>query len=141
MLIDKLKSDIEFAVRSRSELASSLLKIVLGDCQLKNDFSDEFIVKTCRKLIESNTETIKLSKGRDEVSLTRQNELLRDYVPSLLNEAEVQIYSDQISIEILDAKSEGQAIGCLMRHLKGLGLNTSGEIAKESVKKIRGVKV
>lgn len=135
-LIDRLKTDIGFAVRARSELASSLLKLVLGDCQSKNDYSDEFIVKTCRDIIKNNNKTIEL--GGESVKLSRENELLRAYIPYELSEAEVEVYADQISTEIMAAKSDGQAIGVLNKHLKGLDLKTSGEVAKISVKRIRG---
>lgn len=72
-----------------------------------------------------------------KVKLLRENELLRSYVPAELSEAELQVYIDQISPQIMAAKSEGQAIGCLVKHLKSLSLTTSGETAKSAVKKIR----
>jgi uncharacterized protein YqeY len=136
MLIDRLKSDILFAVKAKSELAIGLLKLVLGECQAKDNYSDDFIVKFCRKVIENNLETMRLAG--EKVKLLRENELLRAYVPAELSEAELQVYIDQISPEIMAAKSEGQAIGILSKHLKGLSLITSGETAKSAVKRIRG---
>ena len=136
VLIDRLKADILFAVKAKSELAVGLLKLVLGECQAKDNYKDDFIVKFCRKVIESNIETMRLAG--EKVNLLRENELLRSYVPSELSEAELQVYVDQISPEIMAAKSEGQAIGCLVRHLKSLSLTTSGEVAKATVKRIRG---
>ena len=135
-LITRLKADINFAVKAQSSLASSLLKLVLGDCQSKNDYSDEFIVKTCRDIIKNNNKTIEL--GGESVKLSRENELLRAYIPYELNQAEVEVYADQISTEIMAAKSDGQAIGVLNKHLKMLDLRTSGDVAKISVKRIRG---
>jgi len=136
MLIDRLKSDILFAVKAKSELAVGLLKLVLGECQAKDNYNDDFIVKFCRKVIENNVQTMSLAG--EQVKLLRENELLRAYVPAELSEAELQVYIDQISPEIMAAKSEGQAIGCLVKHLKSLSLTTSGETAKSAVKRIRG---
>ena len=39
MLIDRLKADILFAVKAKSELAIGLLKLVLGECQAKDNYN------------------------------------------------------------------------------------------------------
>jgi uncharacterized protein YqeY len=135
MLIDRLKSEIEYATRYKDRMLSSLLKIVLGDCQTKNKFDDDFIELTCRKLIESNLETIKL--GGESTQLNIENVILNKYVKKDLSEAELQIHTDKLSIEITDAKSEGQAVGVLMKYLRSIDLRTSGDAAKSVVKAIR----
>lgn len=135
MLIDQLKSDIERATRGRNTLASSLLKVVLAECQTRNKFDDDFIVAYCRKMIQSNLETI--GAGGDQVKLNRENELLRSYVPASLNEEELQVHADKMQIEILAARSEGQAIGILSKHLKSLGLSAHGDVLKKVVSKIK----
>jgi uncharacterized protein YqeY len=137
MLIDQLKSDIELATRGRNALASALLKVVLGECQAKNKFDDEFIVSYCRKMIQSNLETIGL--GGDSVKLNRENELLRSYVPASLTAEELQIHVDKLYIEIVSAKSEGQATGILSKYLKSLGLSADGAVMVPLVKKARAV--
>jgi uncharacterized protein YqeY len=134
-MIDRLKSDILYATKNKDRLLSSLLKIVLGDCQLKNKFDDEFIQQTCKKMIESNLETLKL--GGHSTQLLTENEILSEYVPKELSEAELQIHADKLSIEITDAKSEGQAVGLLMKYLKSLDLKTNGNAAKSVVQAIR----
>ena len=140
MLIDRLKSEIEYATRNRVRMLSSLLKIVLGDCQTKNKFDDDFIELTCHKLIESNLETIKL--GGESTLLRTENEILSEYIKPELSEAELQIHADKMSIEIADAKSEGQAVGVLMKYLKSLDLKTNGNAVKAAVQVIRnGVSV
>ena len=135
MLIEKLKTDILMATRTRNALASALLKVVLGECQSKNKFDDDFIVSYCRKMIQSNLETI--AHGGDQVKLTRENELLRMYLPPSLSEEELQIHADKLQIQILDTKSEGQAIGVLSKYLKSIGCNASGDLIKKVVSKIR----
>ncbi len=134
-LIDRLKSDILYATKNRVSLMSSLLKIVLGDCQTKNKFDDDFIELTCRKLVESNLETIKL--GGESALLRTENEILSAYIKQELSEAELQIHADKLAIEIADAKSEGQAVGLLMKYLRSIDLRTSGAAAKAAVQAIR----
>lgn len=135
MLVDRLKSDILYATKNRDRLLSGLLKIVLGDCQLKNKFDDAFIQQTCKKMIESNLETLKL--GGHSTQLLTENEILSEYVPKELSEAELQIHADKMSIEIADARSEGQAVGLLLKYLKSIDLNANGTAAKAAVKVIR----
>jgi hypothetical protein len=134
-LIDQLRSDIERATRGRNALASALLKLVLGECQSKNKFDDDFIIAYCRKMIQSNIETMNL--GGDSVKLNRENELLRSYVPASLSGQELQIHLDKLSIEIRDAKSDGQAFGVVSKYLKSLGLSVELDLLKSSVKLAR----
>ena len=135
MVIDQLKSDIERATKGRNTVASSILKVVLGECQTKNRFDDDFIVAYCRKMIQSNIETINL--GGDSVKLNRENELLRSYVPASLSEHELQIHADKLQIEILAARSDGQAIGVLSKYLKSIGLSANGDVMKNVISRMK----
>ncbi len=137
MLIDRLKADIEFALRTRNEVAKDVLRLVLSDAQRASESpTDEVIIKVCRKIIEANLETIKLG---GPIKLSRENELLRDYVPKEATLEEIQIHVDRVAIEIADCKTEGKAIGVLAAHLKGIGITVNGETLKASVKGIRDV--
>jgi hypothetical protein len=134
MIIDTLKADILLATKTRNQLASDVLKVVLAECQLRNNFTDDFIIKFCRKLVESNSETMKFGES---VKLSRENELLRSYLPKEVSGVELSVYAGRISDEIKAAKTEGQAIGVLVKYVKSLGLVTSGEPVKEIVQKLR----
>ena len=134
MLIDIIKADITTATRMRNQLASDILKVVLGECQTKNNFTDEFIVRYCRDIVKGNTET--LSFG-DNVKLSRENELLRSYLPKEVGEADLIVYANQIPDDIKAAKSDGQAVGVLVKHVKALGLLANGDLAKKVVATLR----
>lgn len=71
------------------------------------------------------------------MKLTRENELLRSYVPASLSEEELQIHADKMQIEILAARSEGQAIGALTKHLKSIGLHAHRETIKNVIAKMK----
>lgn len=136
MLIDTIKADITTATRMRNQLASDILKVVLGECQTKNNFSDDFIIKYCRDIVKGNTETMKFGES---VKLSRENELLRSYLPNELSKEELEVYAGQISGEIKAAQSDKHAIGVLIKYVKSLGLLASGDAAKELVSSIRNV--
>ena len=78
MLIDVIKANIISATKMRNQLASDILKVVLGECQTRNDFTDDFIIRYCREIVKGNTETMKFGES---AKLSRENELLRSYLP------------------------------------------------------------
>lgn len=134
MLIDVIKADITTATRIRNQLASDILKVVLGECQTKNNFTDEFIVKYCRDIVKGNIETMSFGES---VKLSRENELLRSYLPKEVSEADLIVYANQIPGEIKAAKSDGRAVGVLVKYVKALGLLANGDVAKKVVVLLR----
>ena len=134
MLIDTIKADITTATRMRNQLASDILKVVLGECQTRNDFTDDFIIRYCREIVKGNTETMKFGES---AKLSRENELLRSYLPKEVSKEELEVYAGQISGEIKAAQSDKHAIGVLIKYVKSLGLLASGDVAKEVILPIR----
>ena len=134
VLIDVIKADITTATRMRNQLASDILKVVLGECQTKNNFTDEFIVRYCRYIVKGNNETMSFGES---VKLSRENELLRSYLPKEVSEADLLVYANQIPDDIKAAKSDGQAVGVLVKYVKSLGLLANGELAKKVVASFR----
>ena len=134
MLIDVIKADITAATRSRNQLASDILKVVLGECQTRNNFTDEFVIRYCREIVKGNTETMKFG---DSVKLSRENELLRSYLPKEVSKEELEVYAGQISGEIKAAQSDKHAVGVLIKYVKSLGLLASGDVSKEVILPIR----
>jgi hypothetical protein len=134
MIIDTIKADILSATKSRNTTASEILEVVLGECQSKDNFTDDFVIRYCRKLVEANTETMKFG---DYAKLSRQNELLRSYLPKEVSEDELVVYAKQISEDIKSAKSDGQAVGALVKHVKALGLTANGDLAKKVIAILR----
>jgi uncharacterized protein YqeY len=134
MLIDVIKADITTATRMRNQLASDILKVVLGECQTKNNFTDDFIIKYCRDIVKGNTETMQFGES---VKLSRENELLRSYLPKEVSEDELVVYANQIVTDIKAAKSDGQAVGVLVKYVKALGLLANGDLAKKVVATLR----
>ena len=134
VLIDTIKADITTATRMRNQLASDILKVVLGECQTRNDFTDDFIIRYCREIVKGNTETMKFGES---AKLSRENELLRSYLPKEVSKVELEVYAGQISGEIKAAQSDKHAIGVLIKYVKSLGLLASGDVAKEVISPLR----
>jgi hypothetical protein len=134
MLIDIIKADILSATKSRNTIASDILKLVLSECQTKNNFTDDFVIRHCRNLIEGN---IALMKFEESSKLSRENELLRSYLPREVGEADLIVYANQIPDDIKAAKSDGQAVGVLVKYVKALGLLANGDLAKKVVATLR----
>ena len=134
VLIDVIKANIISATKMRNQLASDLLKVVLGECQTRNDFTDDFIIRYCREIVKGNTETMKFGES---AKLSRENELLRSYLPKEVSKVELEVYAGQISGEIKAAQSDKHAVGVLIKYVKSLGLLASGDAAKEVISPLR----
>ena len=134
MLIDVIKANIISATKMRNQLASDILKVVLGECQTRNDFTDDFIIRYCREIVKGNTETMKFGES---AKLSRENELLRSYLPKEVSKVELEVYAGQISGEIKAAQSDKHAVGVLIKYVKSLGLLASGDASKEVILPIR----
>lgn len=134
-LEDEIRSSITKAVKLNNQLAKDVLRLVISDANHIGGTSDENIIKSCRKIIEGNNETIK--HGGDNVKLRRENELLRSYIPKEYSLEEIQIHVDRLSSELRECKSDGKAIGLLSKALKDIGVSVSGDTLKAAVLSVR----
>lgn len=87
-LINKLKEDIRTATKNRDGLKSDILKLILGECQTRNDESDKFILSYMKKVIANNEETIKYKGG--DAKLAQENSILNVYLPPKLSSSELE---------------------------------------------------
>ena len=131
-LVDRIKSDITSALRANNQVAKDVLRLVVSDSErIENNPTDNTVVKTCRKIIEANTETLRL--GGESQKLRREIALLSAYVPQESTLEEIQIHVDRLAPQLAECKTEGKAIGLLSKTLKDLGITVSGETLKAAV--------
>jgi hypothetical protein len=123
MLIDQIKADILSATKLRNTLAANILKVVLSECQRADNTTDDFVIKYCKKLIQANDETIKLGGS---VNLSRENELLRAYVPPTATLEEVRAVASTLTLD-----QSKKSIGTLMSACKKAGLRPEIETINE----------
>jgi hypothetical protein len=76
-------------------------------------------------------------KFGESAKLSRENELLRSYLPKEVSKVELEVYAGRISEEIKAAKSDKHAIGVLVKYVKSLGLIANGEVSKEVIAPLR----
>jgi uncharacterized protein YqeY len=142
MLVDDLKKRITQAMKERDEVAKDVLRVALGDIQTQEHrmnatMSDEDAIAVVRKLVKSNEETLASSTGERAATLTRENEILAALLPKRMTVDEIAgaLVSQRDAIRA--AKSDGQATGVAMKHLKTTGASFDGNDVSEAVKRVR----
>jgi uncharacterized protein YqeY len=148
MLIDDIKKRITAAMKSGDTLARDVLRLAQSEIQTNEArkaasggeaFSEEESVAVVRKLIKSNEETLALAaEGARATDLRREIEVLTELLPARLGPAQiVEILASQHEA-IKAAKSDGQATGVAMKHIKSVGASVDGKDVASAVKTIRG---
>src|SRR5262249_25424033 len=96
-----------------------------------------------RKLIAGNDETRRELEGRGQTAhpsyerLARENAYLQTLLPRTLDRAAIRRELEPVAAELRAAKSDGQATGLAMKHLKQGGLAVQGEDVAAAVKELR----
>lgn len=143
MLTDDLKKRVTEAVKSGDTVARDVLRLALGELQMgearKNaPLTEDEATAVVRKLVKSNEETLALTSDEGRASaLRRELEVLTALLPaSLTPDQIVEMLASQREA-IRAAKSDGQATGVAMKHLKASGANASGADVTVAVKRLR----
>jgi len=144
MLVDDLKKRIAAAMKSGDTIARDVLRLALSEIQAAEarksaTFTDEEAAAALRKLIKSNEETLALS-GDDAraADLRHEIEALTSLLPAQLTPAQIAELLASQHEAIKAAKSDGQATGIAMKHLKTVGAAVDGKDVATAVKQIRG---
>jgi uncharacterized protein YqeY len=147
-LKEKVRGKFEEARRAGNREEKNLLSVILGDvataeARSGKDVPDAEVEKLLRKLVESNTETLAQLKSHQRgddpqvAVLERENAVLKTLLPQALDAAAIASALEAVRAEIVGAKSDGQATGVAMKHLKGLSLNAQGQDVSAVVKSFR----
>ncbi|MBX3206561.1 MAG: GatB/YqeY domain-containing protein [Labilithrix sp.] len=144
MLVDDIKKQITGAMKSGDAVARDVLRLALSEIQTtearKNTpASDEDAINAVRKLIKSNEETLGLTADAERAGvLRREVEVLSALLPKQLSVEDIVAALASEHEAIKAAKTDGQATGVAMKHLKSTGASVSGNDVGAAVKKIRG---
>lgn len=145
MLVDDIKKRVAEAVKGGDTVTRDVLRLALGEIQTaearKNaPLAEEEAAAALRKLIKSNEETLAALAADDgrTATLKREVEVLTSLLPAQMSVAQiVAALASQVEA-IKAAKSDGQATGVAMKHLKSTGASASGADVTAAVKQIRG---
>lgn len=144
VLVDEIKKQVTLAMKSGDATARDVLRLALGEIQTaearKNaPASDEDAAAAVRKLIKSNEETLSLTDAGERASvLRREIEVLSALLPKQLSVDDIVAALASEHAALKAAKTDGQATGIAMKHLKATGQSVSGNDVGAAVKKIRG---
>jgi uncharacterized protein YqeY len=127
--------------RSREK---ELLKVVLGEVQRKDSsglMSHEQGNAIIKKMVKGNEETIALLKPDDprRSGIEEENTILSSFLPSYLTAEQIRekLAQNGIDVPVMEAKSDGQAVGVAMGFLKKAGLSVEGDTVKKLVGEMR----
>jgi hypothetical protein len=144
MLIDEIKSRMIRALRERDEIVRNILGLAVGEIQTaearsNRPVTDEEAMAVVRKLLKSNEETLGLTAPDDvrAEALRRENATLASLLPQSLSGEGIVAALAPATDAIRAAKSDGQAMGVAMKHLKSIGAVVDAPAVQQAVKAVR----
>lgn len=143
MILEALKARITQAMKAKDEVARDVLRLAASEIQKVEASSgkpttDEDAIVVLRKLVKSNEETLALSgEGARADALRREIEVMTSLLPKTMSVDEIVEALAPVKEAILAAKSDGQATGVAMKHMKGTGATFEGNDVAAAAKKLR----
>ncbi|HWL85521.1 MAG TPA: GatB/YqeY domain-containing protein [Polyangiaceae bacterium] len=144
MLVEILKARALEAMKSKDREATNIFRLALGEIQTfgarnNRDATEEEAVAVVRKLIKSNEETLSMAQDAEQRrTLEKENALLQSLLPATLSVEAIAAALGPVVDAIRAAKSEGQATGVAMKHLKSTGAAAAGTDVAKAIKQLRG---
>jgi uncharacterized protein YqeY len=144
MLIDEIKSRMTRAMRERDEVVKNVLGLAVGEIQTaearaNRALGDDEAAGVVRKLLKSNEETLALAGGDEAraAPLRREIEVLASLLPKSMSSEQIAGALAPVADAIRAAKSDGQAMGVAMKHLKASGAAVDAPNVQQAVKHLR----
>ncbi len=144
MLIDEIKSRMTRAMRERDDVVRNILGLAVGEIQTaearaNRALGDEEATAVVRKLLKSNEETLSLTSADDPRAavLRREIEALTALLPASLTVPQIVVALGPVADAIRAAKSDGQAMGVAMKHLKAAGAVAAAPDVQQALKQVR----
>jgi uncharacterized protein YqeY len=144
-LTDRIKTRMRAAMQARDEVTRNILGLALGEIQTAearaNRALDEAeVTAVVRKLLKSNEETLALGGGGEGESadaLRKEIAVLSSLLPRSMSPDDIAAALAPVADAVRAAKSDGQAMGVAMKHLKASGANAEAADVQKAVAKLR----
>jgi uncharacterized protein YqeY len=147
-MLETLKAKLTEARKGGHAMELGTLQVILGDASMieartGKKASDDEIEKIVRKLVVGNTETVELLKQKgmgenpDVVRRLAENVFLTTLLPQTLSVEEIKAALAPVVEAIRAAKSDGQATGVAMKHLKANNLKVQGDDVSAAIRQLR----
>jgi len=145
----ELQAKLQEAMKARNDLARDVLRVIMGEVSTRRartgkEPRDEEVHAIIRSMVANNGLTRKELEQRGQTGheayerLGRENAYLETLLPRTLDRDAIHKELGPIAAELRAAKSDGQATGAAMKHLKQKGLAVLGEDVAAAVKELRG---
>lgn len=139
-----IKKRFADAMRAQDTVTKEILRLAIGElstaeARANRPLADEEVLAIVRKLVKSNEETIALSEDdAQKTTLRREIAVLAELLPATLSAEDLAAALAPVAEAVRAAKSDGQATGVAMKHLKASGLQAEGNAVAAAVKLLRG---
>jgi uncharacterized protein YqeY len=144
MIADEMKKQMMSAMKARDEIARNVLGVARGEIQTaearaNRPLTEDEAVAVVRKLLKSNEETLAAApEAAGAAALRTENAILAALLPAKMGADGILAALESQREAIRAAKSDGQATGVAMKHLKAAGFGgLDGADVAEAVKRIR----
>lgn len=145
MLLDEIKKRITLAMKEKRIVEREILRLAASEIQAHENrtaqpASEEEAAKIIKKLIKSNTETLEAKRGDAAANLALEEEIkiLESLLPKTWSVNQIAAALLSVQAELMAQKSDGQATGVAVKHLKTLNAVVEGKDVAAAVKKVRG---
>jgi uncharacterized protein YqeY len=143
MVLDEIKARMFRAMKAGQTVEKEILRVAVGEITTdaarpgkKGDDEEAFAI--LRKLIKSNEESLgSVGDPEREQVLKQEIAVLADLLPRSLGEEEVAAALAPVVDALRAAKSDGQATGIAMKHLKTAGAIVDGKVVTVAVQRLR----
>ncbi|MGH7330390.1 MAG: GatB/YqeY domain-containing protein, partial [Polyangiaceae bacterium] len=113
-------------------------EIQTAEARIEKPVTDDEAAGIVRKLIKSNGETMAKSEDAEQKkTLAREIAVLEALLPKSMSHDEMLAALAPVHAAIKEAKSDGQATGVAMKHLKQSGATVNGNDVAAVVKALR----
>jgi uncharacterized protein len=151
VLVDEIKARITRARREKDDVARDVLGLALGEIQTaearaNRSLRDDEAVAVVLKLLKSNEETLSLAsedgaggQGPELRALALRHEIqvLSSLIPATLSPDSIERELASVADEVRAAKSEGQAMGVAMKHIKTTGARVESASVLQAIQRLR----
>jgi len=143
MLLDDLKKRIIDAMKAKRVVEREILRVAASEIQAAQNRSTEPLTdddgeKIIRKLIKSNQESLAATDRAElKAKLGEENTILEGLLPKRWDLERIVAELAPIAEQIKAAKSDGQATGVAMKHLKAAEAPVDGKDVAAAVSRLR----
>lgn len=143
MLTDEIRKRMFAAMKAGNTVEKEILRVAIGEittveARSNTPFTDADVHGILKKLCKGDEETLAATEDpARRADLEEELAVLRSLLPATLGVDEIVVSLAPVTEALRDAKSDGQATGMAMRHLKASGATVDGKDVSAAVARLR----